>query len=157
MTGAPLWAETVDYLVSRDPDGGATWEEACAHFGITRAGWRQRISAVRDMVEAHPEAGYVLPRPTRENGFRYRVTNRMLEIGKADIRSGHIDDNINALGILRRMYGEAMTAYEQVVAEEPGGKRSKKAKKIFPRLGALAFLIDSFEKDQEILVGYPSI
>lgn len=155
MSGS--WIKTVDYIHSHEAVGGVTWEQGCTHFGITRAGWRQRIKEVRRVVALHPDLGYVLPRPTKENGWRYRVTNHLYEVGKADIRDGHIDDNIQLLGILRRVESDTQAAYEQVVADEPGGKRSRKAKEVSSWIGAANLLIDACEKKQLQLGRYPIV
>jgi hypothetical protein len=138
------WMETMAFLTATEH--GGTWEDIATAFDISHNGVIQRMKTLRKVLAAHPEFGYAVPRPTAENGWRYKVTNLFVEAGEADIRSGHADDNKHALGILRRMENENEIAYERVVADE--SKRSSKARKLRARAGHLAAVIDMIEGDQ---------
>jgi hypothetical protein len=139
------WLDTFNYIY-RSPDG-RTWEDIADNFGIGRPAVRQRLKALRAALVEHPEFGLVLPRPTDEHGFRFKLTNLFVEPGETDIRSGHVDDNKHLLAMLRRMEFENETAYDKVVADEPAGRRSKKAKKLRARAGHLAAVIEMVDGD----------
>ena len=147
-----VW-DTFAYLVDRDAVGGATWQDGCAYFGISRRGWDQRIDRLRDELITDPALNWAIPRPTRETGWKYRITDLFDDSvnGKADIRSGQVDDSTSLLGTLRRLEYENEVAYEHAVATEPAGKRSKLAKRLSGRAHYFTALITSIEADVAVL------
>jgi hypothetical protein len=147
--------ETLAYLKSMEPHGGATWEDGATFFGISRPGWVARYRALRRFLEAHPELKLAVPRPTEASGWRFRLTALMVTAdGAGGVKPGQWDDNVQMLAMLHRMDVENDAAYELAVTDEKMGKRSKKAKGILARGGHIQAVIEMIESDQSKLATY---
>jgi len=150
MSRTSMALETLAYLIEHEPAGGVDINEMSYDWGVGIQAVRQRIRVCRKYLRQHPELRYAVPRPTAANGWLYRATNDFSAPG-ADIRDGHIDENIALLGLLPRLIHETEIAYDKEVSISRAGRRSARATKLLARIGHYEALKESIASDQTVM------